>query len=75
MMKQRVFFSLAVAVLPLTAFAYTGAASSTFKMVTALPEASTLGLLGTSLIAFAIMLRRRLKLTQLPQLAPIRVQR
>ena len=71
MMKQGALSSLFVAVLPLAAFASTGAASNTSN-IGALPEAGTLGLLGAGLIGYAVVLRRKLRLTQLD---PIRVPR
>jgi F0F1-type ATP synthase membrane subunit c/vacuolar-type H+-ATPase subunit K len=47
---------------PLTALADGGIASSAINAISTLPEPSTLGILGSGLIGFAVVLRRRLKL-------------
>lgn len=61
MTKKIFFLTVVVAALPLSAFA-DGGASSVVNLITTLPEASTLGLLGSGLIGFAVVIRRKLKL-------------
>ena len=63
MVKRTILLTLLVMALPLTALADGGVASSVVNIITTLPEPSTLGLLGTGLIGFAVMIRRKLKLT------------
>ena len=63
MVKRTILLMLLVMALPLTALADGGVASSVVNIITALPEPSTLGLLGTGLIGFAVVIRRKLKLT------------
>ena len=63
MVKRTILLMLLVMALPLTALADGGVASSVVNIITTLPEPSTLGLLGTGLIGFAVMIRRKLKLT------------
>ena len=63
MVKRTILLTLLVMALPLTALADGGVASSVVNIITALPEPSTLGLLGTGLIGFAVVIRRKLKLT------------
>ena len=62
MVKRTILLTLLVMALPLTALA-DGGVASVFNIITALPEPSTLGLLGTGLIGFAVVIRRKLKLT------------
>jgi hypothetical protein len=61
MTKKIVCLTVLICVVPLTAFADGGMASSVVNLITALPEASTLGLLGSGLIGFAVVIRRKLK--------------
>ncbi len=58
-----VCLSVLVFALPLTARADGGIASSVVNLITTLPEPSTLGILGSGLIGFAVVVRRRLKLS------------
>ena len=62
MIKKSISLALLVLALPLTALADGGVTSSLVALVTALPESRALGLLGTGLIGFAVMVRRKLKL-------------
>ena len=62
MLKRMLFLTLFAVALPLAAFAQSGVTSSFLNRVTALPEPGTLGLLGTGLIGFAVVLRRKLRL-------------
>ena len=59
MIKKSIFLALLVLALPLTALADGGITSSLVNLVTTLPEPSTLGLLGTGLISFAVIIRRK----------------
>ena len=62
-MTKKIFFLMVlVCASSLNAFADGGAASSIVNLITTLPEASTLGLLGSGLIGFAVVIRRKLKL-------------
>jgi hypothetical protein len=61
MRKTSVVLTFLVLALPLNAFADGGVASSVVNLITSLPEPSTLGLLGSGLIGFAVVLRRKLK--------------
>lgn len=70
MLKQTVFLTLFVVVLPLAAFAQGEATSSFLNMVMTLPEPGTLGLLGTGLIGLAVVLRRKLRLNGGPDVGP-----
>jgi hypothetical protein len=49
--------------LPLTALADGGIASSVVNLITSLPEPGTLGILGSGLVGFAVVLRRKRKLS------------
>jgi len=62
MIKKVIALTALVLALPLTAFADGGVASSVVSLITTMPEPSTLGLLGSGLIGFAVVLRRKLKL-------------
>lgn len=62
MIRKSIFVAFLVLVLPLTAVAVSRVASSAVNIITAMPEPSTLGLLGTGLIGFAVMIRRKMKL-------------
>ena len=62
MTRKIVALTVLVLALPLTAFADGGVASSVVSLITTMPEPSTLGLLGSGLIGFAVVLRRKLKL-------------
>jgi len=62
MTRKIVALTVLVFALPLTAFADGGVASSVVSLITTMPEPSTLGLLGSGLIGFAVVLRRKLKL-------------
>ena len=61
MTKKVVFLTVLLLALPLRAVADGGVASSVVNLITTLPEPSTLGLLGSSLIGFAIVIRRKLR--------------
>jgi len=61
MTKKIIFLTVLVGGLPLTAFADGGVASSDVNLIATLPEPSTLGLLGSGLIGFAVVIRRKLK--------------
>jgi hypothetical protein len=61
MTKKIVILTFLVLALPLTAFADGTVASSVVNLITTLPEPSTLGLLGSGLIGFAVVIRRKLK--------------
>ncbi len=63
-MSKKIFFlTVLVCASPLSAFADGGVTSSVVNLIATLPEASTLGLLGSGLIGFAVVIRRKLKLT------------
>ncbi len=62
MITKFTFFTVLTLALPLSAFADGGVASSVVNLITTLPEPSTLGLLGSGLIGFAVVIRRKLKL-------------
>ena len=58
-------FAVIVAVVltfSLSALADGGAASNVVNLITALPEPGTLGLLGSGLVGFAILVRHRMKI-------------
>lgn len=63
MTRKIVVLTVLVLALPLSALADGGVASSIVNLITTLPEPSTLGLLGSGLIGFAVVLRRKLKLS------------
>ena len=63
MTRKIVALTVLVLALPLAAFADGGVASSIVNLITTLPEPSTLGLLGSGLIGFAVVIRRKLKLS------------
>ncbi len=63
MTRKIVVLTVLVLALPLSAAADGGVASSIVNLITTLPEPSTLGLLGSGLIGFAVVIRRRLKLS------------
>jgi hypothetical protein len=63
MTRKIVALTVLVLALPLSAVADGGVASSIVNLITTLPEPSTLGLLGSGLIGFAVVIRRRLKLS------------
>jgi len=62
MTRKIVALTVLVLALPLSAVADGGVASSIVNLITTLPEPSTLGLLGSGLIGFAVVIRRKLKL-------------
>jgi hypothetical protein len=62
MTRKIVPLTVLVLALPLAAVADGGVASSIVNLITTLPEPSTLGLLGSGLIGFAVVIRRKLKL-------------
>jgi PEP-CTERM motif-containing protein len=62
MTRKIVALTVLVLALPLAAVADGGVASSIVNLITTLPEPSTLGLLGSGLIGFAVVIRRKLKL-------------
>ena len=62
MIRKIVALTVLVLALPLAAVADGGVASSIVNLITTLPEPSTLGLLGSGLIGFAVVIRRKLKL-------------
>jgi hypothetical protein len=62
MTKKVVFLAVLALALPLTAVADPGVASSVVNLITAMPEPSTLGLLGSGLIGLAVVVRRKLRL-------------
>jgi hypothetical protein len=55
------FLTVLVFAMPLTALADGGIASSVVNLIITLPEPSTLGMLGSGLIGFAVVVRRKLK--------------
>ena len=61
MTKDTFFLTVVVFALPLSAYADGGIASSVVNLITTLPEVSTLVLLGSGLIGFAVVIRRKLK--------------
>jgi hypothetical protein len=61
MTRKIVVLTVLVLALPLSALADGGVASSIVNLITSLPEPSTLGLLGSGLIGFAVVIRRKLK--------------
>jgi hypothetical protein len=61
MSREIVFLTVLVLALPLSAVADGGVTSSVVNLITTLPEPSTLGLLGSGLIGFAVVIRRKLK--------------
>jgi PEP-CTERM motif len=63
MTRKIVALTVLVLALPLSALADGGVASSIVNLITTLPEPSTLGLLGSGLIGFAVVIRRKLKLS------------
>jgi hypothetical protein len=63
MTRKIVALTVLVLALPLGAVADGGVASSIVNLITTLPEPSTLGLLGSGLIGFAVVIRRKLKLS------------
>ena len=63
MTRKIVVLTVLVLALPLSAAADGGVASSIVNLITSLPEPSTLGLLGSGLIGFAVVIRRKLKLS------------
>ena len=63
MTREIVVLTVLVLALPLSAVADGGIASSIVNLITTLPEPSTLGLLGSGLIGFAVVIRRKLKLS------------
>jgi hypothetical protein len=63
MTRKIVVLTVLVLALPLSAVADGGVASSIINLITTLPEPSTLGLLGSGLIGFAVVIRRKLKLS------------
>jgi hypothetical protein len=63
MTRKIVALTVLVLALPLAAVADGGGASSIVNLITTLPEPSTLGLLGSGLIGFAVVIRRKLKLS------------
>jgi len=63
MTRKIVVLTVLVLALPLSAVADGGIASSIVNLITTLPEPSTLGLLGSGLIGFAVVIRRKLKLS------------
>jgi hypothetical protein len=63
MTRKIVALTVLVLALPLAAVADGGVASSIVNLITTLPEPSTLGLLGSGLIGFAVVIRRKLKLS------------
>jgi hypothetical protein len=58
-----VVLTVLVLALPLSAVADGGVASSVVNLITTLPEPGTLGLLGSGLIGFAVVIRRKMKLS------------
>lgn len=62
MIKKITFLALLALALPLAAMADSGSVGSVINTVTAMPEPSILGILGTVLIGFAALVRRKLKL-------------
>jgi len=60
--RKIVFLTVLVLALPLTALADAGVVTSVVNLITTLPESSTLGILGSGLIGFAVVVRRRFKL-------------
>ena len=63
MTRKIVVLTVLVLALPLSAVADGGVASSVVNLITTLPEPGTLGLLGSGLIGFAVVIRRKLKLS------------
>jgi hypothetical protein len=63
MSRNIVSLGVLVFALPLTALADGGITSSVVNLITTLPEPSTLGILGSGLIGFAVVVRRKLKLS------------
>jgi hypothetical protein len=61
MIKKITFLAILVLALPLAAMAHSGIVGSVIKTLTAMPETNILGLLGTGLIGFATLVRRKLK--------------
>jgi hypothetical protein len=61
MTKKIFFLTVLVLALPLSAFADGGIVRSVVNLITTLPEPGTLGLLGSGLIGFAVVVRRKLK--------------
>jgi hypothetical protein len=62
MTRKILTLTILVLAVPLTALADGGVAAGVFNPITSLPETSTLGLLGSGLIGFAVVIRRKLKL-------------
>ena len=63
MTRKIVVLTVLVLALPLSAVADGGVASSVVNLITTLPEPGTLGLLGSGLIGFAVVIRRNMKLS------------
>jgi hypothetical protein len=63
MIRKIAVLTALVLALPLSAVADGGVASSIINLITTLPEPSTLGLLGSGLVGFAVVIRRKLKLS------------
>jgi hypothetical protein len=63
MTRKIVVLTVIVLALPLSALADGWVASSVFNLITTLPEPSILGLLGSGLVGFAVVIRRKLKLS------------
>ena len=74
MTREIVLLAVVVIALPFTAFADGGGASSVVSLINAMPEPSTLGLLGSGLVGFAFVVRRKLKVTLAKQSAAQRLQ-
>jgi len=62
MTKKVGFILMLVLGYALASIAVASHAHRVFDKVSSLPEASTLGLLGTGLVGFALLIRRRMKL-------------
>jgi hypothetical protein len=61
MIKKITFLAILVLALPLAATADSGIVGSVINTVTAMPEPTILGILGTALIGSAVLVRRKLK--------------
>lgn len=62
MIRNVVIITISLLLFPLVALADSGVSSTLVNLITGLPEFGTLGLLGSGLVAFAILVRRKMKM-------------
>jgi hypothetical protein len=74
MTRKIALLAVVVFSLPFSAFADGGVSSNVAILMNTMPEPSTLGLLGSGLIGFAFVVRRKLKVTLARQSAAQRLQ-